>query len=101
MRSLLGIVCFVLISVAFGQTDRGTITGSVSDPTGAVVASAPIQVKNTQTGTAYSGATSATGNYSFPQLPPGTYELTVNVTGFKKFVRQNIVVQVTQVVRAE
>lgn len=101
MRSLLGFVCFFLISVAFGQTDRGTITGSVSDPTGAVVASAPIQVKNTQTGTVYSGATSATGNYTFPQLPPGTYELTVAVPGFKNFVRQNIVVQVTQVVRAD
>ena len=101
MRLVLGIVCFFLISVAFGQTDRGTITGSVSDPTGAVVASAPIQVKNTQTGTVYSGATSATGNYTFPQLPPGAYELTVTVPGFKNFVRQNILVQVTQVVRAD
>ena len=101
MRLVLGIVCFFLISLAFGQTDRGTITGSVSDPTGAVVASAPIQVKNTQTGTVYNGATSATGNYTFPQLPPGTYELAVTVPGFKNFVRQNIVVQVTQVVRAD
>jgi hypothetical protein len=102
MRLLLGISCFLfLIGAAFGQTDRGTITGTVSDPTGAVVANAPIQVKNTQTGTVYTGATSATGNYTFPQLPPGTYEMTVAVPGFKNFIRQNIIVQVTQTVRID
>jgi len=102
MRSMLWIVCCLLIiGVAFGQTDRGTITGTVSDPTGALVANAPIQVKNTQTGTVYTGASSATGNFTFPQLPPGSYEMTVTVAGFKNFIRQNIVVQVTQTVRID
>jgi carboxypeptidase family protein/TonB-dependent receptor-like protein len=102
MRSLLGIVCcFFLTGVAWGQTDRGTITGTVSDPTGALVANAPIQVKSVQTGTVYTGASSATGNFTFAQLPPGTYELTVTVPGFKNFIRQNIVVQVTQTVRID
>jgi Carboxypeptidase regulatory-like domain len=100
MRLLMGIVCSVfLMSAVFGQTDRGAITGTISDPTGALVASAPIQVKSTQTGTVYTGASSATGNYTFPQLPPGTYEMTVTVPGFKTFIRENIVVQVTQTVR--
>src|SRR5512142_1387548 len=100
MRSVLGIVCSLfLLSAVFGQSDRGTITGTVSDPTGALVANAPIQVKSTQTGTVYTGATSATGNFTFSQLPPGTYEMTVTVPGFKTFIRQNIVVQVTQTVR--
>ena len=86
---------------AFGQTDRGTITGTVSDPAGAVVANAPIEVKNTQTGAAYQAASSETGNYTLPQMPVGVYELTVTVPGFKKFVRQNITVQATQTVRVD
>ena len=102
MRSLLGVLCLSLAAVAaFGQTDRGTITGSVSDPTGALIANAPIRATNSQTGTVYTGATSATGNYTFPQLPPGTYEISISVSGFKRFVRQNVVVPVTQTVRVD
>jgi hypothetical protein len=85
----------------FAQTDRGTITGTVSDPAGAVVANAPIEVKNTQTGAAYQAATSDTGNYTLPQMPIGVYEVTVSVAGFKKFVRQNVTVQATQTVRID
>src|SRR5204862_4008628 len=84
---------FLLTAAAFAQSDRATITGTVSDPAGAVVAGAPIAAKNTQTGSAYQGATSATGNYTLSQLPAGSYELTIAVPGFKKYVRQNIVVQ--------
>src|SRR6185503_7052448 len=86
---------------AFGQTDRGTITGAVSDPAGAVVANAPIEVKNTQTGAVYQAASSESGNFTLPQMPIGTYELTVTVPGFKKFVRQNITVQATQTIRID
>jgi hypothetical protein len=70
------------------QSDRGTITGTVSDPAGAVVAGAPIEARNVETGAVYQAATTATGNYTLAQLPTGTYELTVTVTGFKKYVRQ-------------
>jgi hypothetical protein len=82
------------------QSDRGTITGTVADPVGAVVASAPIQVKNVQTGNVYQGGSSATGNYVF-QVPTGTYELTVTVPGFKSYLRQNIAVPVEQSVRID
>src|SRR6478609_3871866 len=97
---LFAMVCVCAVA-AWGQTDRGTITGTVSDPAGAVVANAPIEVKNTQTGAAYQAATSDTGNYTLPQLPAGSYELTITVAGFKKFVRQNITVQATQTVRID
>jgi hypothetical protein len=92
---------FLLASAAFGQSDRATITGSVADPAGAVVANAPIAARNTETGAIYQGATSATGNYTLSQLPAGSYELTVTVPGFKKYVRQNIVVQVAQTLRLD
>jgi len=92
---------FLLASVAFAQGDRATITGTVSDPAGAVVANAPIEAKNTQTGAVYQAASTATGNYTLSQLPVGSYEMTVAVPGFKKYVRQNIVLQVAQVLRQD
>lgn len=55
--------------VAFGQTG-GTITGVISDPSGALVANASIEAKNTDTGVVSTVATSATGNYELGGLPP-------------------------------
>jgi hypothetical protein len=85
----------------FAQSDRGTITGTVSDPAGAVVAGAPIQAKQLETGATYEAATSNTGNYTLSQLPTGAYELTVSVPGFKKLVRQNIFLPVAQTLRID
>jgi hypothetical protein len=86
---------------AFAQTATGTITGTISDPAGAVVPNAPLDLKNSETGTAYQTATSSTGNYTFSQLPVGTYQLTVNVPGFKTHVRQNLGVQTAQTIRVD
>ena len=71
---------------AFAQSDRGTITGTVSDPAGAVVANAMVEAKNAATGTAYPAATSNTGNYTLAQLPVGTYELSVTAPDRKSVV---------------
>ena len=102
MRARLVSICILLSAAAlFGQSDRGTITGTVADPAGAVVASAPIEAKNTETGAVFQAATSDTGNYTLPQLPVGNYEIEVAVAGFKKFVRQNITVGVAQTVRVD
>ncbi|MBV9505173.1 MAG: TonB-dependent receptor [Acidobacteriia bacterium] len=77
----------------FAQSNQGTITGTISDPAGAVVAAAQIEVKNTETGVVYQGGTSNTGNYVI-SLPAGNYEITVTVPGFKKSVQQNVPVVV-------
>ena len=90
-----------LLSPLFAQSDRGTITGAILDPAGAVVANAPIQVKNVETGAVYQAGSSATGNYTLAQIPTGTYEMTVAVSGFKRFVRQNIFLPVAQTVRID
>ncbi|HEY7338631.1 MAG TPA: carboxypeptidase regulatory-like domain-containing protein [Bryobacteraceae bacterium] len=87
--------------VTLAQSDRGTITGTVSDPAGAVVANAPVEAKLMETGAVYQAATSATGNYTLSQLPTGTYELTISVNGFKKFVRQNLALPVAQTLRID
>src|SRR5690242_15506735 len=89
------------LSVAFAQTDRGTVTGTVSDPAGAIVASATVEAKNVDSGTVFQAGTSATGNYTLTQLPAGTYELSVSVTGFKKSVRPGIIVNVAATVRVD
>jgi len=102
MRSSILAVCFSLFSLAvFAQTDRGTITGTVADPAGAVVAGAQIEAKNVESGSVYNVASTGTGNFTLAQLPIGNYELTVTVTGFKKFVRTNIAVQVATTTRVD
>lgn len=85
----------------FGQSDRGTITGTISDPAGAVVANAPVQIRNIETGAIYKVGSSATGNYTLSQLPAGQYEISVTVPGFKKYVRQGITVEVAQTYRVD
>src|SRR4051812_38602885 len=95
ITTLLGL--FALTCMA--QTDRGTITGTILDPAGAVVPNVPVQVKNVDSGTIYEGGSSGTGNFTIPQLPVGTYELTVTAPGFKKYVRPGIPVSAAVTVR--
>jgi hypothetical protein len=92
---------FLLTSAALAQSDRGTITGTVTDPAGAVIANAPIQAKNVATGAVYTAASTSTGNYTLPELPAGAYELSVAVTGFKRFTRQGLAIQVAQIARID
>src|SRR5271155_2452555 len=85
LRLLVG---FVLLSTAMlvGQTFRGTILGSVTDPSGAVIAGATVKLRNVATGLERTTTTSADGSYSVPELPIGTYSVTVTQTGFQTFV---------------
>jgi len=102
MRSVSLLTAVILCSVAaLAQTATGTITGTISDPAGAIVANAPLELKNTETGTASQTVSSSTGNFNFSQLPAATYQLTVNVPGFKTHVRQNLGVQAAQTIRVD
>ena len=71
------------LSVAVAQTDRGTITGTIVDSSGASVPGATVTVTNTATNSASSAVTSSDGLYTIPSLPPGTYKVRVEKTGFK------------------
>jgi hypothetical protein len=102
MRSLSAAACLLAISfTAFAQSDRGTITGTVSDPAGAVIPNAAVEARNVETGALYPAAGSSTGNYTIAQLPAGNYSLTVSVMGFKKFVSTGIVVEVAGTTRVD
>ena len=72
MRPVLVAVCVLLIaSVAFAQSDRGTVTGTISDQTNAVIPGASIVAANTENGTRFETISTETGNYTLTQLPAG------------------------------
>jgi hypothetical protein len=101
MRFGLVVLFLLLISTAFAQTDRGTITGTISDPSGAIVPNASIEARNIETAQVYRGTSTGTGNYTLVQLPTGTYDLSVNVQGFKKYLRKGLALATAQVLRAD
>ena len=97
------LLCLFLMTlvVAFAQTDRGTITGTITDPTGAVIPGATLHARNVDTGAEYDTVTTATGNYTIPSLLAGNYELTVTAAGFGRYVQHGIGVEVVQVLRID
>jgi hypothetical protein len=102
MKLVLSIVLLlVLTSAAFGQSDRGTITGTILDPANAVVPGAKVTAKNIENGATYETTATITGDFTLATLPAGKYEVTVEAAGFKKSTRTNIEVQVAQSVRVD
>ena len=97
MRVLLASLCLTLLAgVVPAQTDRGTITGAVKDPSDAVVAGATVMGKNLATGVENKTVTTHTGNYSLAGLSVGTYDVSVEANGFKKFLSRGVQVQLTR-----
>lgn len=95
MRARIILVFVLLAAVSLSaQTFRGTILGTVTDPSGAVVSGAKVTVKNTGTGLERSTTTSGDGSYSLPELPIGTYNVTVTQSGFQTFVATGVTVDV-------
>jgi outer membrane receptor protein involved in Fe transport len=95
MKLRLLVACvFLLSTIVFGQTFRGTILGTVTDQSGAVVGGATVKVRNVGTGQERSTATSGDGSYAVSELPIGTYEVTVTQPGFKTFVATSVAVDV-------
>ncbi|HWE52979.1 MAG TPA: TonB-dependent receptor [Bryobacteraceae bacterium] len=86
---------------ALAQSDRGTITGAVTDPAGAVIAGASVTALHKSTGSVFPTVTTNTGNYTLPSLPSGVYDLTVEANGFSKYTQQGIEVQVAQTARVD
>lgn len=91
----------VLAGAAAAQTFTGTITGLVTDASGAAIPGAEILVVNTDTGIRTSVATDGSGNYAAPQLPRGNYRVEAVAKGFKRVVREGILLQIQQVARVD
>ncbi len=102
MPSRLVPVCLVLLliaPIALAQSDRGTITGTVSDATNAVIPGVSVVATNSQTGVKFETVTTESGNYTLPQLPAGVYEVSAELPGFRKFIQQGVTVLVAQTLR--
>src|SRR5580698_1253734 len=98
--SLIGLLALAAM-LAFGQGGTGTITGTITDPTGLAVAGANVQATNAETGAVYAGASTASGNYAVPNLPVGTYVLSVKVSGFKTYAHTNLTIAAAQTLKQD
>ena len=90
MRSLWVLVGVLAASALFAQEYRGTFSGSVTDPQGAVIPNAKVTVTETRTGTKTSTVAGPTGKYTVPFLALGTYNIEADAPGFKKFVQKGL-----------
>jgi hypothetical protein len=97
--SLLVPLCLISTLPALAQTATGEVSGTVTDASGGVVASAKVTVTNSETGMSREGSTDSSGAYIFTLLQPGFYNLAVEAPGFRKTVRNGVELRVNQ--RAE
>jgi hypothetical protein len=96
MRILAMLVVLVSGACAFAQGGNVTITGTVADPSGAMIAGAKVTVLQKSTSVAHAALTNASGQFNIPSLPPSTYSVTIEATGFKKYV-QDVVMLADQI----
>jgi hypothetical protein len=97
MAGAIGVLCvWIWFAGVFAsaQNDRGTVSGTVTDPNGSRVVGAKITITNTAMGTQNSTVTTGVGEYTIPDLPAGTYSTTVVAPGFSTLVRNGITVSV-------
>ncbi|MGO9123716.1 MAG: TonB-dependent receptor domain-containing protein [Terriglobales bacterium] len=95
MRSTLVLVAVLVTATAvFAQTFRGTVLGTVTDQSGAVISGAKVSVKNANTGLERTTQTSADGNYSVSELPIGSYTVSISQAGFQTSVTKSVAVDV-------
>jgi hypothetical protein len=96
MRSLLSaaITVVLLAVISPAQTFRGTILGTVTDNSGAVISGARVTARNVGTGLERSTETSADGSYSIPELPLGSYSVTITQSGFQTSLTTGVTVDV-------
>ena len=89
--------CFLFCATfcAFAQTYTGSIAGTVTDPSGSAVPNAKVTITDVAKGYSYNAQTDNGGIFTVRNLPPSTYTETVEASGFNKFERSNIIVEVT------
>jgi hypothetical protein len=88
------LLCVLTASAVHAQESRGTITGTVVDASKGLVPGASVTVENVAMGTTTTAVTNEEGFFQAPYLIPGTYRITVELTGFKKLVREGVQVNV-------
>ena len=103
MRSMMRIISLMLVcsTIAWAQSDRGSITGTVTDSTGGIVPDAAVTATNTATNVVSRTATNDTGVYAIPALVPGVYKVRVEKNGFKAAEQVQVVLAASSTVRVD
>jgi Carboxypeptidase regulatory-like domain len=91
----------VAASPVYAQFQRGAVVGTITDQTGATVSKAKVTLKNLGTNEERSGISDERGDYTFPSLLPGTYQVTAEASGFKTQVVSNVHLDVNQTARID
>src|SRR4029450_2451456 len=102
VSGLVGLVAVLLVVVSSlvaraPSASTGALTGTVSDPTGAVLQNAQIALRNNGTGETRTVITDQGGSYRFSLVPPGEYEVTVEAVGFAPLVVREVLIRITEV----
>src|SRR5271166_5259480 len=95
---LSAIVC---CGLAHSQAVNATLLGAVTDSTGAIIPGAKVVVTEVNTNISHTGKTNESGNYTFPDLPPGDYSVRVEIAGFKAETRTNVALLVNTSTRVD
>jgi hypothetical protein len=99
LAAVLGFLVTALVQPSHAQVLTGTIVGQVVDASGAVVPDAKVRITHRETNEARESATNNAGDYSFPSLPGGLYDIAISKSGFTTFTARGINVAVGQVAR--
>jgi len=97
----LGLVAMLLSTNMWAQSFYGSLLGTVTDSSGAQIGQASVVLINSGTGDRRTGQTDAIGNYTFVNLTPGQYRVEIEKAGFRRLIRDNIVIEVQSAVRID
>lgn len=100
ISALCVIMVFAALS-AYGQAVNATLLGTVTDASGASVPSAEVTITEVNTGISHTGQTNESGHYTFPDMPPGLYSVTVETSGFKTETRRDVTLLVNTSTRVD
>jgi hypothetical protein len=98
---ILSVVAFAFPSAGRPQSMNGTVSGTVTDQTGAVIPNAPVVLTSVGTGAQAKFTTNRDGIYSFPNVLPGIYDIAVSALGFREYVQRGISVRIGDAVRVD
>jgi hypothetical protein len=94
-------IALAFASIALSQSERGNLTGTITDPSGSAIAGAQVSIVNRDTNATVSASSSQTGEFSAPNLLPGTYRVEITAPGFKRNVQENVVIAAATSVRLD
>ncbi len=97
----LAALCAALAVSVWGQAVNGTLLGTITDASGAIVPNANVIATDVNTGISRNTTANSNGNYTFPNLPPGTYSVSAEQSGFKRATRVGLDVVVNTTIRAD